>query len=246
MATITPDPLKRYLRPGYPKVGVSGGSYKTELRYIGDHNSLFHGGPRLGAPWGSYNGTVEDVQLDPLEGTDPLMGELSVNLTRDYGAAESGGGAGNAAEVIHEVDWTTVNRPLIEHPKFGEGEFYELFPDDYQAITVWEDDKSQSNYDALSSNAKKYADGINRGITTFDDYAPVASISTGYTNGPPNSSSAGAKGNPPSGFPCLPTGYEWVKSADRSLRTGRRNKWERSEQWIGAKKILVDKNNLYY
>ncbi len=96
-----------------------------------------------------------------------------------------------------------------------------------------------------SSNATKYVDGRNRGIDSYDDYAPTLILTTPYFNGPASNSEAGLL-DEPTGFNNKPTGYEWVKSADDCVSTGRRNRWERVEQWTGGKKILVDKNKLHY
>jgi len=239
------EPLIDFLKIGYPIPAVSAGNYTTELVYIGPYADLASDAPAIGQPWGDYIGVTDLVRLEPLPGTNPAKGELFVTIVHSFESTSSDG-TGTADESTHEIDWTVVNRPLMEHPEFQEGGFYSLEESDFPLIAAWEDDKSDTNFDALSSNAQKYAKGILIGLTTYDDYAPIATLTTGYINGPPPSSSAGSKDNPPSSFPNLPTGYEWRKAADRSLRAGRKNRWERVESWEGAKKVLVDKNELFY
>ena len=38
----------------------------------------------------------------------------------------------------------------------------------------------------------------------------------------------------------LPSGYEWLKTADRTLRHGLRVKYDRTEEWTGADYIDED------
>jgi hypothetical protein len=97
----------------------------------------------------------------------------------------------------------------------------------------------------LSDNAKKYCAGLNLGLESYEDFAPVARKVTAYAGGPPSSTQAGDK-NTPTGIPGLPSGWEWRKSADRSMRAGGQTRWERVEEWTGAQKVLTDKTNIYF
>jgi hypothetical protein len=235
-----------YLKPNFPKKGVNGGSYSTQLEYIGPYGTLLAASPAIGAAWGDYEGTADTVSIEPISGTSPLKGELVVTMVRNFEAGSSGGTPGTSKEITYEVEWTAVQRPLAEHPEFRSTGTYPLDATALEGIAVWENDKTAENRALLSSSAEKYAQGIDLGIRTYDDFAPILIKTTSYVNGPPSTSDAGSKDTAPAGFPNLPSGYEWVKSADRSLKSGRRNKWERSEQWTGAIKVLVDKNELYY
>jgi hypothetical protein len=235
-----------YLKPNFPKQGVNGGSYSTQLEYIGPYDTLLAASPAIGAVWGDYEGTTDTVSIEPISGTSPLKASLVVNMTRNFEAGSSGASPGTLEETTYEVEWTAVQRPLVEHPKFRSTGTYPLHATDMEQIAKWENDKTAENRALLSSSAEKYAKGIDLGIRTYDDFAPILIKTTSYVNGPPSTSDAGSKETTPTYFPNHPTGYEWVKSADRSLKSGRRNKWERSEQWTGAIKVLVDKNALYY
>jgi hypothetical protein len=44
----------------------------------------------------------------------------------------------------------------------------------------------------------------------------------------------------------LPDGYEWRKSADRNVTAGKRTRWEKQEEWLGAKKVLHDKDEIFW
>lgn len=240
------ESILTYLKPNFPKKGVNGGTYSTQLEYVGPYSTLEAAAPAIGAAWGDYEGAADTVTIEPISGTIPLKASLVVNMTRTYEAGSSGSTPGAAKEATHEVEWTAVQRPLVEHPVFRTTGAWPLDATAHELIAAWENDKTPANRAALSSSAEKYAQGIDLGIRTYDDFAPILIRTTSYINGPPGTSDAGSKGGAPAGFPNLPSGYEWVKSADRSLKAGKRNKWERSEQWTGAIKVLVDKDEIYY
>jgi hypothetical protein len=235
-----------YLKPNYPQKGVTANAYQTDLIYIGPYSTLLSASPAVGALWGDYIGKVDTARIEPISGTNPLQGELTVTVTRDFEADGGGSTAGVDGEITYELEWTVVSRPLLEHPEFRTGT-YALTATDGEEIATWQNAKTSTNRTALSAAAEKYAKAVDLGIDTYDDYAPILSKTTTYTNGPPSSSSAGEKdSNALTGFPNGPSGYEWIKSADRAVKAGKKNKWDRTEQWLGAKKIMVDKNSLYY
>ena len=97
----------------------------------------------------------------------------------------------------------------------------------------------------LSAAAKMLAEGFNKRCEYFVEKVPVARQSETWVNGPPPAGTAGLK-ETPTGFPNLPSGYEWIKSADRAMRSGGQNKWQRDQEWLGAKKVLYDAANLFY
>lgn len=245
-----------YKRLAHPEYRVSDKSVRTDIEYIGPYATLY--APLTselirGQPWGDYPGLVSDISIKGIEGTSPAMAELTVSV--EYELTDGGGDFGIEEGIesgsTYEIDWTVVMRPLMEHPAFarGSGEFALTQADVYQ-IEEWERAETEADktekYGTLSTNAKKYADGIEQGIQNFEDYAPVLTKTTSYVGGPGPRSAAGHKNNPPSAFPNGPTGYEWVKTADRSLRSGTRDKWDRVEQWSGSAKVLVDKEEIYY
>ena len=235
-----------YLKPNYPQLGVTASANQADLLYIGPYATLLAAAPAVGASWGDYVGKVDTAKIEPISGTNPLQGELTVTVTREFQADGGGSTAGVSGEVTYEVEWTVVSRPLLEHPEFRTGD-YALSATDGEKLATWQNAKTSANRTALSAAAEKYAKAVDLGIDTYEDYAPILSKTTTYTNGPPPSSSAGVKdAGGLTGFPNGPTGYEWIKSADRAVKAGKRNKWDRTEQWTGAKKVMVDKNSLYY
>jgi len=236
-----------YLKPNYPQIGITASTKQSDLLYIGPYATLLAAAPATGASWGDYIGKVDTARIEPISGTNPLQGELTVTVSQEFQADGGGSTAGVSGEISYEVEWTVVSRPLLEHPEFRTSGTYALSATDGEKIATWENNKTSANRTALSAAAEKYAKAVDLGIDTYDDFAPILSKTTTFTNGPPSTSTAGAKeGSTPSGFPNAPTGYEWIKSADRAVKAGKKNKWDRTEQWLGAKKIMVDKNSLYF
>jgi hypothetical protein len=250
--------------PGYPKESVSGDSYLTEIMYVGIASDLRAASPNINSVWGEYPGIVTAASIEPLELTD--YGVLTVNVERKFQAGDGGGGGGGgggvARETTAEIRWVDVQRSLFEHPKFriGGGGTYELTSEDVAAIKKWQEmdnvdykkeyfyyktDAESGETEALSTNAKMFARGIEQGIEHYVEKAPVAIFSTDYAGGPGPTASAGRK-DTPSGVPNLPSGYEWIRDTDDSVKVGGQAAWRRSIQWIGAKKVLVDSQDIFW
>jgi hypothetical protein len=105
--------------------------------------------------------------------------------------------------------------------------------------------KGSLGTDTLTANAQKFAKGIEKGLEYWVDKAPVCRKTETYVGGPPPISTAGQKENP-IGIPNQPTGYEWIRSADRSLRRGSAGRWERTIEWLGADKVEADSTQIYW
>lgn len=236
-----------YKKLAHPAYRVSDKSVRTDIEYVGPFSTLnetLSAELKRGLAWGDYPGRVTDIDIKGIEGTD--LGELTVGVELEIPSdGDFGFDGGVATGIAYEIDWVVVGRPLLEHPEFFGGN-YNLSTEDRIKVAEWEDEKTDAKYQALPAFGQKYAEGVMIGISSWDDFAPVLTKTTSYVGGPGPTSSAGAKESPPEGFPNKPTGYEWVKSADRSLRSGSRDKWDRTEQWTGAKKVMVDKTSLYY
>lgn len=264
------DPFASYIRPGYPRPSSTDGGDRVEIQYVGLASAIkattADGGTRpvAGEAWGDYAGTVTVSEYEPLPGTDPEYGIATVICELSYG--DGGLISGVVQETAYEIEWVNISRSLYEHPKFRNGGSgtYELDETSLMEIRAWEEEKD-SEQKALfrfwqkdkygnptatlialtTPSAKKFAQYLSIGVDSYDDYAPVARKSTTYAGGPPPTSDAGAK-ETPTGFPNLPTGWEWVKTADRSLRSGSQTRWVRTEEWTGAKKVLADNVDLFF
>jgi hypothetical protein len=251
------DPLLTYIRPNFPVETETESGFTTEIHYVGPSATLAAGKPSVTDSYGGYTGTVVYSQLEPLGRTG--YSELIIRCFQSY---EAGSTVGTVAEVSYEIDWVAIERSLYEHKEFSSGSFSltsgdkidiacwlkETDVDAKKLFSYWLRDKdgnpTGSAVYLLDVNAIYFCEYILAGVEVWTDYAPVARRTRTYTGGPPSDSDAGSKTNP-TGFPNLPSGYEWLKTADRSLKAGGQARWTRSDEYTGAVKVLVDKDTLY-
>ena len=248
-----------FKRPGFPKENASAAGRATFIEYIGPESTLRAASPATGATWGDYSGLVQDVDVDPIEGTDHAV--LAIRILREWGSAEYGSSTGDEQQTVHEIDWVDVQTDIFQHKVFRASGTYALNNDDLIELRRWQDmtditlkaawqfytDDTGEATGTLSANAQVLAKGLLLGIEYYNEKAPVLRKSTFYLNGPPPQSGGGVKEDPGS-FPQISglSGYEWLRSADRSLQTGTEKEWRRDQEWTGARKILVDAENIYW
>jgi hypothetical protein len=248
-----------YLKPGFPIDSNNGDSDSLRLEYIGDKTALEGYRPNYGDTWETYDGRVSMSEIQPTENPDIVT--LVVEVSSPPDLAEST--TGEAQEISYEIEWVPVSRNMLEHPEFrvgGEGA-HKLAVYDVTDIEYWRNElkadlkqvfkyarslEGGGTYVAeLSGSAKLFATGILQGIEEYSDYAPVLRKTTTLIGGPGATSEAGQK-DEPAVFPGKPIGYEWLKTADRSVTQGGRKRWQKIEEWTGAKKVLVDKDEIFW
>lgn len=249
-------------KPGFPKESVDESNYNLTIEYIGLDSSLRPASPQKGDAWGEYPGVVSGVSIDPIPST--LYSTLIVVCSYKFDSADVTEGTKQENETSYEIDWTDVQRSLLEHPVFSVGGERELSEQDKLAIESWRNNpdviykglyiyREDGDYSQpvtaadpeLSTNAKYLAKGIQLGVEFWVDKAPVARRSDTWVNGPPPAGTAGQK-EEPTVFPNLPNGYEWIRDADRALRAGGQNAWTNETSWIGAKKVLIDVDQIFW
>ena len=244
-------------KPDFPKFSNNERTKTVTIEYIGEDTDLVE--PEVGDEWGDFDGTVSSVNKNPIHGTVTLLAEMTVTVESSYDQGD-GEVPGEALEVSYEVEWVMFQRSMYEHPAFavGGGGTFALTSGDIAAIEAWKNEtdvdlKSAYQYlpsptaaehEYLSDNAIKFVTGIELGIETYEDYAPLVRKNTIYAKGLPATSTAGQKEEAPE-ITGKPTGYEWRKQADRATQNGKR-KWDKSEEWIGAIKVLVDKDQIFW
>jgi len=256
------ESLLNYRKPGFPVYDTTNRSYRTTIEYVGPYATLDLEEPAVDETWGDYPGTVRTKRLEPMEGTN--KGTLVVVC--EYFFEADTGTAGTAQEVDYEVEWVMFQRSYYEHPQFaiGQGGSSELTAEDVADIKAWEQEpdpalrgayqidvtRLNSTTDGpvkdLSTAAKLFARGIELGQEYWEDYLPVIRKTTRYTGGNPGDSEAGAKDASTPSFPGKPSGYEWRKTADSGLKKDGQTRWDRSEEWTGAEKVLADKDTIYW
>lgn len=252
-------PLEDYLRPGFPQETKAAGGDGYILEYTGPAVDLPT--PDTGDEWPAASGfRVDSATSEPAE----LSGHVILRVTVSNKLADEGFAIGIVSEVAYELDWAEVQRPLLEHPAFSTGGTSALTDTDRVEIELWKQETNGSvakktfkfkevdgtgaptgTEKTLSTAAQLYAKYVLIGVETYPDAVPVARKQSTYTGGPPNAASAGAKSSLPAGFPNAPAGLEWLKTADRSIRAAGQRRWQRSEEWMGVPKVLIDKTSLY-
>lgn len=260
------ESIIQYKKPEFPKIENTETGVTTRIEYIGngvvgvgDAATISAALPAVGDTWGDYLGQVKSVSKEPKENSDILEVLITVEQPKDNTDIEPG----ERVSVSYEIRWVTVERPMLEHPQFaiGEGGANELKSADIADIEKWrapentrelrkeykyKNDIFEFDYEyTLTTNAKLFARGIELGQETWEDKAPIAIKISEYVKGPPPETSAGLKDDP-DGFPNLPNGFEWRKETADSTRAGGALKWNLTEEWLGAKKILHDRNQIYW
>lgn len=230
--------------------------------YRSDYSTLNTNRPARGDDWNGLE--VRSTSLEQV-GRSALW-ELIVEAgTVDAAPSVLGSAAVTNNEFpLEETDWQEVERPIRQHPWFSG--FAEA---DWQAVDLWIAETDSDNR-ALFKYWKRDKDGNTTGtiqtlsatpdpdgspqdfaalyllgVDSYPDYAPVARQTDLYKGtSKPTVSDIGQKivGDP---FTGVPSGYEWVCRADRTVKQGRGYTWTRVREWIGAREVLVDKDEIF-
>lgn len=254
--------IVNYQVPGSPEdIKDVTGALKRFV-YRKDSSTLTTNRPAAGDDW---NG-LEVRRTSLVQVGRSTTWELTVDAANDDAAPSTLGSAAvsNQEFPVLELDFEPVERSLRQHPGFSS--FVEA---DFQALDLWiaETDSEQRRifkyWKRDSEGAKtgtiqtlsttispvntqqQFASLYLLGVETYTDYAPVARKTSLYKGtGKPTSADIGQVivGDP---FTGVPSGYTWLKRADRAVKQGRGFTWTRVEEWIGAREILVDKDEIF-
>ena len=235
--------------PDSPQWDFSGDSITITRTFKSHYDVCLSKRPSRGSEMQGYTGFF--VERSSVRKSPGNMGFLSVVAS---GTAESA--TSTAVEEKFEVDWVELQRPLITNKCWLLGGPLALTLADRAALKKWEDGpdadiqaaykyftdndkRTPAGGTALTANAQAYAEKILDGVDSWVQYVPVCR-KTSLTVEKPSESAAGFK-NTPDGFgSALPEDFEWLKTADRSTRTGKHGKWEQTEEWTGAESIDTD------
>jgi hypothetical protein len=182
-------------------------------------------------------------------------GTMTVMLSRK----KSGTAAAGPEQPQYEVEWSKVDRPLETHPRYGAGGAKELAEEDLVDIEKWKDEKNESlrkdfkytPYDGststveLGASAKDLARKLLKGTTSYQVYVPVLRKTTPRRT-KKAAAGAGFRDTPSAAeFGTLPVqksgaAYVWMKTADRSVKSGRNGTWNGVEEWMGFDAVDTD------
>lgn len=228
-------------QPGSPRRVKSAAGIQITRVFRGPYEALVAAEPAIGA---TLEGTA-GVFVDSVETVPDAAGPLGPGTMTIVASTPDPDSDGQSPEApIYEVDWTQLEKPLEQHPRYQSTGDKPLNEQDLVDIENWKNEtdrtlRSQGKYRSadgnevtLSLNAKDLAFKILRGQSSYIVAAPVVRV-TSRTYAKPLTSATGTKGHPPAAAG-YPPGYEWVKTADRAMRQGSRGTWERIEEWTGA------------
>jgi len=234
-----------------------------EQTRIGPFLSCLAAEPRNGQPIAGLTGPYSNVRvveskITKKRGTIATLwlraeyvinwNDLDTNPTTDNGTPE--------------LEWVQVERPLMTHPDFAPDGFlggdqvggtsarWRLSAADPFEIQAWQDEPSNvlrkdfkftgedGSIKTLTANAQIVAKLMVVGVTSWLDFAPVVR-DTVRTSRPPTDGTCGtiytaAALRSEVGFR-VPSGYEFLKSADRGTQSGSNGRWERQREFMGAR-----------
>lgn len=230
--------------PQSPEYEFTDGLNTCERTFSGPRATLLANKPAIGKPMEGFDPLllVERVRIRGGRGGDSAI--MTVSLRYDYEGDATDPTAG-AGQWVKEIDWVTVDVPLIHNDRYIAGGEKELTVDDFDAIREWE----RQGRPALSAlefsesaswdNAKDYIAKILKGREVFRTSYPVCRRSRTLRG----CHSEGAAYIQTCPMAEKPDGYLWLKTADRCTKTGRNGKWVQFQEWSGFKDIDTD---LYY
>ncbi len=231
------------LQPGFPRFRREARGATLTLQFRGPYTSLRTYGPNIGdgivlSAFG-YEPGYEVILADSVECQADGPGEDGAGtLTVTYSNLPNAGALLVAGSEMIEIDFSVLEKPLIQHPLFSTGGAWQLTDDDRKGIDTWRADQSTANYNACSTNGRRYLDKVKGGIESYVVGAPIARRTTRGAS-PPVVTSVGTR-SPTAPVSGAPAGYEWLKTGDRAIRQAPAAGWERVEEWTGGKSVDSD------
>lgn len=245
-----------YLRPGYPKQSVDVNSSRWTYVFRGPTSTISPLRPAVNSAFDGH--LVERTSIEELD--NPSHSEVVVETGQAF-VLPTTVAVADEQFPYYEIDQVQIEKNLRQHPAFIDFtaaqwiavDAWDHEPDNAQrsVFKYWERDKQGEPIGSVitltgttSTGPKGFAVLRLLGVESFLDFAPVVRKTSKYRgNAAPSSADAGQKVAEPT---YAPEGYEWLKTADRVSKTGTKsNEWTRQEEWTGARKVLLDKDELF-
>ena len=232
-----------HLAPTYPRFRRTARGATLTFLFRGPYVDLRTYGPDIGnsitISTFDFEPSGEVVYANSIECQPDSAGEDGPgSLVVTYSNEADAGNTLIANQTTVEVDWTLVEKPLIQHPRYTTGGVKVLTDDDRRKIEVWKNSPSTANYNACSDNAKDFITKLKKGIESYVVPAPVARQTQRGTSAPTVSNCGQRSTSAP--VTGAPSGYQWLQTADRGIRQAPALGWERVKEWTGAKEIDED------
>ncbi len=251
--------LLDYLRPDYPTFDTDQVGTRATWNLRGLASVINPLLPAIGSTlaYGGFNYIIEKVAAGPIDTS--LYADYSI--IGYYSQARSEVTVADEQYPFYSIDYVQVEKALKQHPAFAA-----FTAADWVAVNGWDNEidtvaKTDLKYyprdkDGNTTGAAVALTGTSttgqigyatlrlQGVESFLDFAPEVTLSTKYfSSDPPSAADAGQKVSAPS---YAPSGYEWLKVMDRVQKQGIRSVfWLREEKWLGARKILLDKDDIF-
>jgi len=226
--------------PDSPVITLNKDGLTYVKTFTGPHAACVAAIPARGV---NVTGVPSSLSVDIAEVKKEAGGKGTLTITLVY-VPDPGLGdmAGSENTSIHEIEWAEVQRPLAQHKRFQTGGENPLDDGDWTDIDGWKAEPDQSlrkdfKYKdktgtevTLGDGAQEFCKKLLRGQEIYNEYTPVARLTTSSTT-KPTTGACGTIVSSPSveGFP---SGYKWLKTADRACK--RSKKWERVQEWTGT------------
>jgi hypothetical protein len=226
-------------QPGSPKWDLSNNRTTIVRVWEGPFALCLSNQPTKGQPAADLGDLylAEHITVEPMPGG---KGRLTVTY-------ETQGPGTN--DPVYEIEYVATDKPLESHPRYRPDGAMPLTTNDLVALQFWDNEPiyankivfkfedADNNPQTLSTQAQDLAAKKLRGQTSYALYSPVcrATVSSRTL---PVTFGAGFIDTPT--VPSAPSGYTYLKTADRATMTGRHTKWEQQEEWTGADYIDPD------
>jgi hypothetical protein len=197
-------------------------------------------------------GTLQVVNVSVVR-TEAGHGEMTIVLeSPDYQRDGFGSTDGEEAQQeTYEVDWVEIDRPLLTNPHYSS-----LTAAEQNAFEAWKNETNPKTREQLAytdvdteqsvalssyphgSLLENAAQKVLKGIDSYREWQPVARINSLHV-AIPSTQPCGVWTNTKP-FEACPSGYKWMKTADRPLRNGTSGRWTRNIEWTGFEDIDGD------
>lgn len=206
----------------------------------------------------TYTVGTDGSITDTAEGTD---GDFLIPFSNTTGLPAE---VSDGQYPFYEIEWASLEKQLRQHPAWSTAT-----PAMWTSVEQWEKEtdlvakasfqfyyrnkdgeptgtiQTLSTTNSPDNDMQDYAKLRLKGVEAYLDAAPVARKTSRFRGwNAPETGDAGQKvGSDP--FTGVPSGYEWLKTVDRSSKQGFGTEWLQQEEWTGARLILLDKDQLF-